>query len=147
MKLSKQLIERVRAAMDERGMSKMDMAKSAGISHSTVGRWFSGSAKNITDETVGAISRVLQIPIAEMTTLSLGGMPKPVGLSSRRMDVCEAPEKYSDLFDRLAGWLRSQASDDGKKAILMMAQAVGFQDLGVTSALDALCEPARSRAG
>ena len=55
MKLSKQLIERVRAAMDERGMRKMDMAKAAGTSHSTVGRWFSGSAKNLTDETVGAV--------------------------------------------------------------------------------------------
>jgi transcriptional regulator with XRE-family HTH domain len=147
MKLSKQLVERVRAAMDERGMCKMDLAKAAGISHSTVGRWFSGSAKNITDETVELISRVLSIPISELMVLSLGGMPKQVRVHPRRMMVDEDPDKYADIFDRLSVWLRSDASSEGKKAILMMAQAMGFQDTGLTRALDALCEPARSRAG
>jgi transcriptional regulator with XRE-family HTH domain len=136
MKLSKQLIERLRAAMDEFGMCKMDIAKALGLSHTTVGRWFSGAAKNITDETVERISSVLKIPIHEMTVLSLGGMPKPVGLVPRRMPVEES--KSADVYDHLAKWLRTSAPPKVKAAVFSTAEIGGFRDTALPSVQNAL---------
>jgi hypothetical protein len=124
-----------------------DSARAIKISEATLSRIFSGHVKTINDSTADKISRVLKIPLPEMMILSMGGMPAQVGLLPLRGVVNDGSERYSDLFDRLSVWLRNGASDDGKKSILMMAQALGFQDQRLTGVLDALCEPARSRAG
>lgn len=148
MKITKELRSRIVSAVEEKKLGRAaDVARAMKVSEATLSRVFSGNVKAINDATADKISRFLKIPLSEMLVLSMGGVPKPGEIQSRRFAVCEDPEKYSDLYDRLAGWLRLEATDDKKKAVLMAAQAMGFQDRGVTGALDALCEPARRRAG
>lgn len=140
MNLSKQLISRIRAAMDEHQMTMMDLSRLAGISHTTVGRWFSGSAKKITDETAEQLSSALKIPLSEIMVLSIGGMPKPEELPARKMAVAETEEKYSaDVWDDLARWGRSDRVPDKAKAhVLSAAELAGFTSGRLSGALHVL---------
>lgn len=148
MKMSNELRGRIISAVEEKHAGRAaDVARAMRVSEATLSRIFSGHVKTINDSTADRISKYLKIPLPEMMVLSMGGMPKTERIPANRLAVDDASEKYADLYDRLALWLRSTATDDGKKAILMMAQAMGFQARGLTGALDALCEPARSRAG
>ena len=144
MKLTGQMISQIRASMDAMGMTKMDLSRAARISHTTVGRWFSGKAKKITDETAERVSNALKIPLQEMIVLSMGGWPEGEGYPEHRpgcgMRVMEARGEYKtrDRFDRLAEWLRNEACEETQNTILGTARLGGFMDRPTADARGAL---------
>jgi len=126
---------------NEKRMSKQDLALTSGVSRPSISQYESGRRRP-KSEAIHKIAAALGVTPAKLD-------PYGHGESQRCNSVNEGALKYQskDIYDFLADWLRAEAPAEKKKAILMTAQAMGFQNRALTCAIDALCEPARSRAG
>lgn len=140
MKVTAHLLEWLHFEFDKKGVTYADLGKMGNTNYQNFQRLLQGRIDEITQVMVDAVCRAFGVTEIQLLEISTG---KKTGTAA----VSEDSFKYSDCYDRLAGWLRSEATDDGKKAMLMMAQAMGFQDQRLTVVLNALCEPARIRAG
>lgn len=111
---------RTRTDADGEKFTHRSFGKAVGVSHATVSRWISGTAKDIDDENAEKLAELAGISLLELLQISYG--------IEKNSHLFESNGNYGDKFDSLCKWLRTEASERQRRIMLDLAKEFDYQN-------------------
>ncbi len=113
----------VRTRTDSAGrqFNHRTFGKAVGVSHATVSRWISGTAKDIDDENAERIAELAGISLLELLQISYSIAP-----NNGMKGLAEESASYMDVYERAAIFLRTKATASQQKLAIQLLEQFGF---------------------